>query len=123
MVRPQGRPDHADELDPAGDDQAAHADTDPIGDEAESDRDDEPADVDPKPEAGPGPADGVDTTEPGALPLSDRLGAVARRVAARLGAAALARLPAVRACLVPPSAAVGGHRRGRVAALHQLPTR
>ena len=90
------RPDHADELDPAGDDQAAHADTDPISDEAESDRDDEPADVDPEPEAGPGPADGVDTTEPGAPPLSDRLGGVARRVAAGLGAAALARLPAVR---------------------------
>jgi apolipoprotein N-acyltransferase len=98
-----GRKDHRHpgELDPAGGDQAARPDTDPISNEAESDRDDDPADVDPNPQAEPGPADRVHSTEPDARPLSDRLWAVARRVAAGLGAAALARLPAVRAAVLP----------------------
>ncbi len=69
------RSDHADELDPVADDQAAHPDTDPQSDDGDS--------------------------EPGTPPMSDRLGAVARRVAAGLGAAALARLRAVRSAALP----------------------
>lgn len=87
------RPGQADEPDPAADDLGAHPDTDPISDEAESDRDDEPADVAPEPRGGDG------TTEPGAL--THRLGGVARRAVAGLGAAALARLPGVRAAMLP----------------------
>ncbi len=66
------------DADPGDEGVAAPPDTDPISDEAESDRDEEPTEVAPPPEQ-PAP----------------------RRVAARLGAGAAARLPAVRAWLLP----------------------
>ncbi|ORW33307.1 apolipoprotein N-acyltransferase [Mycobacterium paraense] len=73
------------------DPEAAPVSEDPISEEAESDRDDEPLEVHPAPEEpapdGPGPA--------------DRLGALTRRALAALAAAAAARLPGVRAALVP----------------------
>ncbi|OBG24531.1 apolipoprotein N-acyltransferase [Mycobacterium sp. 852002-51057_SCH5723018] len=68
-------------------------DTDPISDEAESERDDEPSAVHAEPE--PGKPD-----HPDAVPVH-RLAALTRRALEGLGAAAIARLPAVRAALVP----------------------
>ncbi|OBG56155.1 apolipoprotein N-acyltransferase [Mycobacterium sp. E735] len=70
---------------------AVPPDTDPIGDEAESDRDDDPADI--APESGAGDA----AAEPGAVPLTHRL----RPALAALGAGTLARLPGVRAAMLP----------------------
>lgn len=86
-------PDRADELGPVDDGPATHPDTDPISDEAESERDDEPVDVQPHPEPDPEPDDGVDAPQPGAPALADRLGRAGRRV--------LARLPGVRAAMLP----------------------
>lgn len=82
-----GREDAPDEPD-----LPAPRDRDPISDEAESERDDQPADVDPEPEPNP---------ESGAPPVTQRLGSLARRAVTSLGAAALARLPAVRAAMLP----------------------
>lgn len=89
----RGRPDHADEPDPVDGAPAAHPGSDPISDEAESERDDKPADI--EPEHGPDP-------EPEPEPATRRrAGVAARRVVAGLGAAARARLPAVRSALAP----------------------
>jgi apolipoprotein N-acyltransferase len=65
-------------------------DRDPIGDEAGSDRDQEPAAVRAEP--------GADERPEGP---GQRLGAITGRALAGLGAAAVARLPAVRAALLP----------------------
>ncbi|GAA4298325.1 apolipoprotein N-acyltransferase [Mycobacterium paraffinicum] len=78
------RPEGAGESDPVDDDPAAHPDTDPASGAAASERDDKPE-------------DDVDSPEPGAPPLTDRMAAAARRV----GAGALTRLPAVRAAMLP----------------------
>lgn len=91
------RHDHADEPDPADADLAPRPGTDPISDEADSERDDEPTDVD----AEPAPDAEPDSTGPGAPPLKNRLATMARRTVAGLGAAAIARLPAVRAAMLP----------------------
>lgn len=89
------RPGQSDEPDPAAGDLAVSPDTDPISDEAESDRDDDPADI------APGSEGGHDATEPGARALTHRVGGVARRAAAGLGAGVLARLPGVRVAMLP----------------------
>jgi apolipoprotein N-acyltransferase len=97
------RPDQAGETEPAVEDE--RPDTDPVSDTAESDRDEEPAEVHIEPEQ----HDPEDTSEPesaqarepDAASPANRAGAGARRAAAGLGAAAIARLPAVRAALLP----------------------
>ncbi|BBZ69937.1 hypothetical protein MPRS_10300 [Mycobacterium paraseoulense] len=98
-----GGKDRPDPLDPVEDVLAAHPDTDPISDEAESERDDEPATVLPGPEPGAEPADdGAAAPQAGGAPPTDRMGAVGRRVFARLpalGAATVPRLPRL-ACAV-----------------------
>jgi apolipoprotein N-acyltransferase len=101
---------------PAVEDQLERRETDPISDEAESDRDEEPAEVhveSERPGAGhdvrPEPQEGSDATEsqpaeertPAVVSLAARLGSGARRAATAVGTAAIARLPAVRAALLP----------------------
>lgn len=88
------RPGQADDSDPVADSPRAHPDPDPISDEAESDRDDEPADVAPET-----PDDGA--TEPGAPPVTHRVGGVALRAVTGLAAGSLARLPGIRAAMLP----------------------
>lgn len=85
--------------DPVHDDLTAPADSDPISDEAESERDDEPAAVEPEPETDREAA--ADTTGAGAV------GAGPRALPGRVGAAALARLPAVWAGVRPRLARLG----------------
>lgn len=76
--------------------EVAQPDTDPISDEAESERDEEPTDVHVEPDRPTDPPDASDTPS-----LATRLGALTRRALAGLGAAAIARLPGVRAALRP----------------------
>ncbi|OBB64463.1 apolipoprotein N-acyltransferase [Mycobacterium sp. 852014-50255_SCH5639931] len=78
------RPEGAGEADPVDDDLATHSDTGPASGAAALEGDDKPE-------------DDVDSRESGAPPLTDRMAAAARRV----GAGALARLPAVRAAMLP----------------------
>jgi apolipoprotein N-acyltransferase len=73
-----------------------HPKTDPISDEAESEWEDEPAEVRLEPEREPEQEDATGGPEP-----ADRQPAPRRRVTARLGAAAIARLPAIRAAMLP----------------------
>jgi len=63
------------------DERPAEATEDPVSDEAESERDEGPA--------------------PGVPSLADRLGAAARKAMAALAAGAIARLPVVRAAMLP----------------------
>ena len=92
------RPDQAGEVHPVDDDLASRPGTDPIADEAEAERDEEPAAIpvaDPEPEDATEHPESPEATERPA-PAPDGPG-----LAARLGAAAIARLPAVRAALLP----------------------
>lgn len=88
-----GRPDGADEPGAVDDGPAAHPDTDAISDEAEAERDDEPVDVRPGPGPQPEEGGGFGAPQPGVPPLTARLGRAGRRVSARL--------PAVRAAMLP----------------------
>jgi len=85
------KPDQPVGIDPVDDDLASPPGDDPMSDEVEADRDEDPAAVrvgDPEPENA--------TERP-----ADRVGAAARWALTRLGAAATARLPAVRAAMLP----------------------
>ncbi len=103
--------DQASEVGPLDEDPLAspdtRPDTDPISNEAESEREDEPTEVHVDPEqeeATDSPESGAPDQPPSAsdIPtLADRLGAITRRALAGLGAAVIARLPAVRAALQP----------------------
>lgn len=92
------------------DDLGATRDSDPISDEAESERDDEPAAVEPGPE--------TDTSDAGARPTAARLQAMP----GRLGAAVLARLPAVRAAMRPRLARLGCATAGGVLLFTSFPS-
>jgi apolipoprotein N-acyltransferase len=72
-------------------------DSDPISDEAESERDERPTEVGGEPEPESERDDDADPV-PGGF---DRLAALNRRALAGLGAAAIARVPAVRAAMLP----------------------
>ena len=100
------RPEDPGEVGPAAEDLATGRDIDAIGDEAESERDDEPAEIvnenEPEPEPAPEPDPEVEPEQkPDAPSLTDRLGTGTRRAAAGLGAAVIARMPAVQAALLP----------------------
>jgi apolipoprotein N-acyltransferase len=85
------------------DERAARADTDPISDEAESEQDDKPTEVRAEPEPDslePEAPDERPASATGATSRAERLGALTRRGLAGLGAAAIARLPAVRAAML-----------------------
>jgi apolipoprotein N-acyltransferase len=86
------------------DERAARPDTDPISDEAESEQDDKPTEVRAEPEPDslePEAPDERPASATGATSRAERLGALTRRGLAGLGAAAIARLPAVRAAMLP----------------------
>ena len=95
------RPDQDPNVDPVAEELAVRPDTDLISDEAESERDERPTEVctdateRPEPDA---PDDQPATEVPG---TAGRLAALTRRALAGLGAAAIARLPAVRAAMLP----------------------
>jgi apolipoprotein N-acyltransferase len=112
MARPwfdrKERRDQASEVDPVDEHPLASPDTDPISDEAVSQREGEPTEihVDPEQEEA---TDFPESGEPDDQPpsasdiptLADRVSAITRRALARLRAAVIARLPAVRAALQP----------------------
>jgi apolipoprotein N-acyltransferase len=102
------RSDQDPEVTPVAEDVATRPETDPISDEAESERGEEPTVVHVEPtrqNVADSPmaatADDQPADASGASSLADRLGAVTRRALAGLGAAAIARLPGVRAALLP----------------------
>ena len=102
------RRDQASEGAPADEGLDTCPDTDPISDEAESERDEDPVEVDvDHPEQALEQGNVTDSPESAApddhdVPsLADRLGAATRRASVGLVAAAMARLPAVRAALLP----------------------
>src|SRR5271166_5024405 len=100
------RSDQDPEVTPVAEDVTTRPETDPISDEAESERGEEPTVVHVEPTGqdvadSPEAATADDQPASGASSLADRLGAVTRRALAGLGAAAIARLPWVRAALLP----------------------
>jgi apolipoprotein N-acyltransferase len=103
------RPAEASEGDPVNEGPETHPDTGPVSDEAEAEREGEPAEVHVDLEQEEGDTDSPESpapddqtpSAPDRPSLADRLGAAARRALAGLGAAAIARLPAVRAALRP----------------------
>lgn len=104
----------ADHTDAADEDLPRRPDTDPIGDEAESDRDDDPVEVSPEREARGDERDpepdrneevaapaSPEARAPGDVSPGGRLGAAARGAVTGLVAAAIARLPAAQAAMLP----------------------
>ena len=91
-------PDQAGEVHPVDDDLASRPGTDPISDAAEAERDEEPAAI---PVADPEPEDVAERPESAAATEQPASAPDGPGLAARLGAAAIARLPAVRAALLP----------------------
>ncbi len=108
-LRRRTRPDQASDVNPVNGDLETRADTDPVSDAAESDVDEESAEVRIDPEKQQEEATATVTAaeseseseSPGVAGLSDRLAATTRRAANGLGSAALARLPAAQAALLP----------------------